>query len=208
MSAPAVLQAQGLCFGYPKLSLFDGWSAALAPGVTLVCGDDGAGKSTLLRLLAGVVPPQAGNLWVNGVALADAPQAYRAQVFWVDARNDASDTLTPGDCFDALARRYPAFQRALLADLLDGLSLGPHLAKQMHMLSTGTRRKVWLAGAFAAGAAVTLLDEPFAALDRPSITFVTTLLQEAAGHATRAWVVADYEAPPGVPLAGTIRLGD
>ena len=45
-------------------------------------------------------------------------------------------------------------------------------------LSAGTRRKVWLAGAFASGAAVTLLDEPFAALDLPTtVSLFTTSLR-------------------------------
>ena len=75
------------------------------------------------------------------------------------------------------------------------------------MLSTGSRRKVWLAAAFASGAALTLLDQPFAALDKVSMGVITELLQEAAGHPERAWVVADYVAPPGVPLAGQAQLG-
>ena len=86
--------------------------------------------------------------------------------------------------------------------------LGPHLTKPGTMLSAGTRRKVWLAGAFASGAAVTLLDEPFAALDKASIGFVLELLDDAAASSTRAWVVADYEAPRGVPLAAEVDLGD
>lgn len=75
------------------------------------------------------------------------------------------------------------------------------------MRSTGTRRKVFLAGAFASRAAVTLLDEPFAALDRASIALVLELLQEAATHPSRAWVVADYAAPARVGLAGECELG-
>jgi energy-coupling factor transporter ATP-binding protein EcfA2 len=55
---------------------------------------------------------------------------------------------------------------------------------------------------------VTLLDEPFAALDKASIGFVLELLDDAAADSTRAWVVADYEAPRGVPLAAEVDLGD
>ena len=62
--------------------------------------------------------------------------------------------------------------------------------------------------AFASGAALTLLDMPFAALDKGSIRFVLALLEEAATHPARAFVVADYTAPAGVPLAGLIDLGD
>jgi len=91
---------------------------------------------------------------------------------------------------------------------ITGLALEPHLPKSLYMLSTGTKRKVFLAGAFASGAAVTLLDEPFAALDRASIGLVLELLQEAATHPRRAWVVADYVAPAGVSLAATVRYSD
>jgi ABC-type nitrate/sulfonate/bicarbonate transport system ATPase subunit len=82
------------------------------------------------------------------------------------------------------------------------------MGKQLFMLSTGSKRKVWLTAAFASGAAVLLLDEPFAALDAPSIAFVKEQLQGISAHAGRAAVIADYAAPSGVPLAGVIDLGD
>jgi energy-coupling factor transporter ATP-binding protein EcfA2 len=63
------------------------------------------------------------------------------------------------------------------------------------MLSTGTKRKVWLTAAFAAGCSVTLLDEPFAALHRASIAFVNPRLQEVHARRQGAWVVCDYDAP-------------
>ncbi|MGE0496603.1 MAG: ATP-binding cassette domain-containing protein [Ramlibacter sp.] len=206
--SPAVLAAEHLSFGYPQRPLFTDWSVRLTPGVTLVCGGDGAGKSTLLRLLAGVLPPQRGDITLNGLRLADHPEAGRQQVFWVDPRADGCDELTPGDCLARMAQRHPGFQHDVLDDLIEGLSLAPHMDKRLFMLSTGSRRKVWLAAAFACGAAVTLLDDPFAALDRPSVAFVTARLQEAAGHPSRAWVVTGYEAPAGVPLAATVDLGD
>jgi energy-coupling factor transporter ATP-binding protein EcfA2 len=78
----------------------------------------------------------------------------------------------------------------------------------MYMLSTGSKRKVWVAAAFAAGAAHTLLDDPFAALDQPSIRFVLGLLQEVASDPMRAWLVADYQAPAGLSLASVIDLPD
>ena len=58
----------------------------------------------------------------------------------------------------------------------------------------------------ARGLPVTLLDQPFAALDGPSVRCVRELLEDAANHTTRAWVVADHEAPPGLRLAGDIAL--
>jgi energy-coupling factor transporter ATP-binding protein EcfA2 len=115
--------------------------------------------------------------------------------------------VSPTDYLKSLPARYPAFDEALLLELTQALALTPHLDKPMYMLSTGSRRKVWLAAAFASGAAVTLLDEPFAALDRPSVNVVMELLEEAAAHTTRAWVLASYEAPGDLPLARVIELG-
>ena len=205
-SPPVVLRADGLCLAYPGRVLFQDWSTRLTPGVTLVCGEEGCGKSTLLRLLAGALAAQAGMLQVTGIPLATQADHYRAQVFWLDPRSSAWDQVTPLACFQSLAQQYPSLDLRLVCDLAEGLGLTPHLDKPMTMLSTGSRRKVWLAAAFASGAAVTLLDEPFAALDQVSIRFVLALLKEAAVHPSRAWVLADYTAPAGVPLAGMIEL--
>lgn len=205
---PAVLHARGVRFAYPERQLLSGWSAALSPGLTLVRGGDGRGKTTLLRLLAGQLPLDAGELHMHGISLADQAQAYRAQVFWMDPRSDAFDQMTPVDYFAAQRGSYPGFDNRALDRLVDGLALEPQLNKQLYMLSTGSKRKVWLAAAFASGAALTLLDMPFAALDKASIGFVLGLLEEAAGDPVRVWVVADYAAPGAARLAGLIDLGD
>lgn len=191
----SLFTAEGLCFGWPgEPQVFDGLDIALPAGVSWIGGDEGAGKTTLLRLIAGELQPLAGTVQVAG------------SVFWIDPRRDGCDALTPPQCFDQVAARHSTFDRALLADLVEELGLASHLAKRLDMLSTGSRRKVWLAAALATGASLTLLDQPFAALDKASIGFVTALLQEAADHPARGWVVADYEAPRGVRLAKTVVL--
>jgi len=205
---PAVLEVQGLGFRYPGQALFAKWSATLPPGVTLVLGGDGRGKTTQLRLLAGELVADAGELSISGISLKKNPKDYRRQVFWTEPRTDAFDQMTPTQFFDSKRSTYAGFDNYVLDKCVDGLALAPELSKQLFMLSTGSKRKVWLAAAFASGAALTLLDMPFAALDKASITYVLSLLQDAAAHPTRAFVVADYVAPAGLPLAATIDLGE
>lgn len=171
-------------------------------------GGDGRGKSTLLRLLAGALPADAGQLQLNGVSLKEQPEAFRRQLFWIEPRTDTFDQLTPSQYFDTVSSRYPGFYAGLIGPLVEGLDLKQHMGKQLFMLSTGSKRKVWLTAAFASGAAVFLLDEPFAALDAPSIAFVKKQLQGISTQPGRAAVIADYAAPSGVPLAGMIDLGD
>lgn len=204
----ALLQADGLCFAYPQQPasrLFDGLSIVLPPGVTLVCGDESSGKTTLLQLLAGQLQP-TGELRIRGVSLAENRVAYQSQVAWLDPRDAALDQQTAREIFAALPQQRPGSELDALQAHIDGLSLAPHLDKALYMLSTGSRRKVLLAAVLVAGCAVTLLDQPFMALDRPSIDYLLGLLAEAALHPSRAWVIADYEAPGNVALAGVIRL--
>ena len=201
-----LLSVRDLHFAWPHGVLFDSLSFELPPGVSLVQGDDGSGKSTLLALLAGERVAQRGNLQVGGTALHEAPDDYRRQVFWIDPQTDAFDAISASAWLGSVAPRYPAFRADVLAELIEGFALAPHLDKPMYMLSTGSKRKVWLRAGFAAGAPLTLIDQPFAALDGPSMRFLRTLLQEAAEHPTRAWLLADHAAPDGVPLARVINL--
>ena len=143
-----------------------------------------------------------------GTAWAQQPDAYRQQVFWLDPHTEAHDQMNAAQFFATTATRYPTWDPELLAHLVDALGLQPHRNKPLYMLSTGSKRKVWLAAALASGAPLTLLDMPFAALDKASIGHLLEFLCAAAQHPRRAWVIADYVAPPGVPLALTIDLGD
>lgn len=204
----AVLQIRDLTFHYPGRELFNHWSADIPSGITVVRGGDGCGKSSLLQLMAGVLPAQAGQFQIQDVFLAEQRDAYRGKVFWSGPRTEAFDQMTAIEYFASVRAAYPAFDETQLDGLAEGLSLTPHLHKQLYMLSTGSKRKVWLAAAFAANAAVNLLDDPYAGLDRASINFVEKTLNEIAGDPARAWVLALYETPPGLLLSSVVDLGD
>ncbi len=205
-AAVPTLHVEGLSFSYPSRALFEGWSAVFAPGLHLVCGDDGCGKTTLLRLLAADLVAQAGNLRLGKFVLSDDVQSYRRQLFRTDPASNDFDALTPVQWFDSLRSAHGAFDMAQAEKLLAQLFLQEHLHKTGHMLSTGSRRKVWLAAALASGAALVLIDQPFAALDAPSIRAVTQLLQQAGQAADRILLVADYEAPAGLTFTSTHAL--
>lgn len=207
----AVLEVAGLSFHHPgQAALFTHWSRRILPGITWVRGGESRGKTTLLRLLAGELIAQAGDLQINGIFLGNQADAYRRQMFWTHTRSDAFDQVSPLDYLASLGTRYPAFDPDAVAPLLAALSLDEHQHKPLYMLSTGSKRKVWLAAAFACGAPLTLLDEPFAALDKGSIRFVIERLAKEVAQpgSKRAWLIADYVVPDGLPLAAVIDLGD
>ena len=203
-----MLKISKLSLSYPGCVVLHDFSAQPANGLVLVRGGGGRGKTSLMCVLAGELAANAGHLQLGGVWLHEQPEAYRQQLFWADTRSDVYDALTCRDYLATVQRRYPAFDDAQLRRVIEGLSLAPHLEKNIFMLSTGSKRKLYLAAAYACGAALTLLDTPFAALDKVSIRFALKLLAEAAQDRDRLWVLADYAQPEGMTLPTLIDLGD
>ncbi len=203
-----ILQVSKLGFAYPGHPIFTDLSATVSPGVTLIQGGDGRGKTTLMRLLAGDLTTATGELKINGTSLSSAPADYRKQLFWIDPRTEAFDQVVATDFFSQQRALYPGFDDVMLASLVTGLDLESHIHKKLFMLSTGSKRKVLMAAALASNAPVTLLDMPFAAIDKPSKDFLLGQFRLAAESNDRAIVVADYEPPEGVRLERLIELGD
>lgn len=201
-----ILQARDVTFEFPQQPVFSHFSATLRAGITYVAGGESCGKSTLLRLFSGDLTPQAGSIEVCGISSKDKLASYKQHVFWIDPRTSAHDHISPNDYFDLQRKDYPEFDDALLLELIEGLSLSDHVSKAIYMLSAGSKRKVWLAAAFASGATATLLDEPFAALDKASINFLLERLACVAHNTNRAWIIADYEVAQNLSTVLTINL--
>ncbi|CAG1773213.1 partial Cytochrome c biogenesis ATP-binding export protein CcmA, partial [uncultured bacterium] len=67
---PALLQARGLAFARNEEPIFGPLDFALHAGeVVLMEGDNGAGTTTLLRVLAGLIAPSQGEIFLNGEPL-------------------------------------------------------------------------------------------------------------------------------------------
>ncbi|KPU88823.1 ABC transporter [Variovorax paradoxus] len=205
-STAPILVVKNLSFAYPRRpALLSAWSASVGAGLTQLYGGDGSGKSTILRLLAGKLRGE-GQLNLAGARLDQDPDTYGRNVFFVDPETDAFNDISATQCTLSLSAGDPGFDEAKWRAFVEGFSLTPHLEKPMYMLSTGSKRKVWLAAALASGRALTLLDEPTAALDANSIRFLWRTLFESAGRDDRAIVIASAERIDAVPLSGLIEL--
>jgi ABC-type multidrug transport system ATPase subunit len=201
-----VLHLQDLGFAYPaQPPLATRWTTSIGAGITLLHGDTGSGKSTLLRIMAGTLAA-TGRLSIAGIRLDTAAEAYRRNVFFIDPDTDAFDKVTALECSASLRAGDTHFDAFRWQALVEGFALTPHIGKPMYMLSTGSKRKVWLAAALASSRPLTLLDEPTGGLDAASIRCLWRTLAGMSRESGRAVVVASGERVTGIPLAATIEL--
>lgn len=172
------LEVAGLSCRRGDRLLFDRLALAIGPGDALrVAGANGTGKSTLLRVLAGLVRPESGTLAWDGAPLHGGDNAARvAYLGHVNALKDDFSAL------ENLRYASPA-QMGIGADdarrALDWIGLGAQAGLPVRYLSQGQRRRVALARLRLSHARpLWLVDEPFAALDHPSIVLVCAMLEE------------------------------
>jgi ABC-type multidrug transport system fused ATPase/permease subunit len=161
--------------------------------VLALSGANGSGKSTCLRLLLALAPPIAGTVLVGGVALEELdPDAWRARVAFLPQR----PYLPPrADVRRALRWPLSVVSDERMVQALDRVGLLPVLRRgggdplevRVDSLSVGERQRVALARLLCRDAALFLLDEPDANLDRAGIALVAELLRELAGRAMVAF---------------------
>lgn len=136
------------------------------PNGQFVClvGETGCGKTTLLNMVAGLITPTSGQITVFGKSPRDDPNdisymfARDALMPWRTARANVELALE--------IRGVPRSQRkARATDELERVGLGAYTSYYPAQLSQGMRQRVALARTWAMDGGVTLMDEPFAALD-------------------------------------------
>ena len=166
MSAP--LDVEGVSRRFGGVEALRELSLSLEPGeLVAVLGASGSGKSTLLRAIAGLEPPDAGRVLIDGVDQVRVEPSRRgvAMVF-------QSFALFPHLSVErniGFGLRARSESRALVQERVretaEALSLSDKLDRRPGELSGGERQRVALARALAARPRVLLLDEPLSNLD-------------------------------------------
>ncbi len=130
-------------------------------------GPSGCGKSTALNLVAGLLDPTAGSIWIDGARLDDVPPEKRD--FGMVFQNYAlfpHMSVADNVAFGLSMRRVPKSQRTeRVRRALDMVQLGSQAAKRPSQLSGGQQQRVAIARAIVTEPRLVLMDEPLSNLD-------------------------------------------
>ncbi len=166
----AKLSVQQICKQYRvqgnSINVLDRVNLSIQPR-ELIClvGSSGCGKSTLLSIIAGLIPPSTGEVYVDGQPVTGRPGSDRGMVFqgytlypWL--------TVAQNVAFGLQLRKIPkAEQRQQVDYFLDMVGLTSFAQAYPKQLSGGMKQRVAIARALANEPALLLMDEPFGALD-------------------------------------------
>jgi NitT/TauT family transport system ATP-binding protein len=127
-------------------------------------GRSGCGKSTLLRLVAGLITPTSGEVWVGGERV-QRPRPNVSLVFQRPAllpwRSVLDNVMLPAEIHRWSRREF----RVRARELLELVGLAGFERRLPHELSGGMQQRVAVCRSLLTSPEVLLMDEPFSALD-------------------------------------------
>jgi lipopolysaccharide export system ATP-binding protein len=180
----SALKATGLAKSYKSRQVVRDLSLELASGeVVGLLGPNGAGKTTAFYMIVGLVPCDAGRIFLADVDVTLLPMHRRAQLGLGYLPQEASvfrKLSVENNVMAILETRdmERAAREQRLERLLEELRIG-HVRKSLGLaLSGGERRRVEIARALAAEPRFMLLDEPFAGVDPLSVLDIQRIIRE------------------------------
>ena len=190
MNAP-LLEVRGLVKSFPGVRALRGVSLTLARGEVLaVIGENGAGKSTLMKILAGVQRPDAGEILLDGraIAIRSVQEALAHGIALIHQELNLADNLdVAANIF--LGREKlraglidTARQRREARRFLDAVGLRTDPATLVSTLAIGQQQLVEIAKALSVDARVLIMDEPTSSLSAREAENLFRVIRDLRGR--------------------------
>ncbi|ASW43269.1 ABC transporter ATP-binding protein [Clostridium isatidis] len=157
---------------YKKNTVIDNFNLTIEKGkLVVLIGASGSGKTTLLKMINRLIPISDGQILINGKDIYKMdPIELRRSIGYVIQQTGLFPHMTVKENIEVIPRligmSIDEIERKTI-ELLNMVGLDPEIYSDRYPaeLSGGQQQRVGVARAFAAGAEIILMDEPFSALD-------------------------------------------
>ncbi|MFC6985829.1 ABC transporter ATP-binding protein [Streptomyces cirratus] len=168
------LTARNVTLGYDQRVIAEDLSVEIPDNsFTVIVGPNACGKSTLLRALSRMLKPSAGQVLLDGQAIASMPAKKVAKTLGLLPQSSiAPDGITVADLVSrgryphqGLLRQWSQHDEQVVAESMAATGVAELSGRAVDELSGGQRQRVWIAMALAQQTPLLLLDEPTTYLD-------------------------------------------
>jgi ABC-2 type transport system ATP-binding protein len=178
-----IVETRGLTKKFGRFEAIEDLDLRIPEGsVFALIGPNGAGKTTAIRLLMNILRADRGQAIVLGTSSDRLGPGDFQRIGYVSESQKLPDALSLAHYFGYLRSLYPAWDRALEAQLCAQFELPP--TRKIRHLSHGMRMKALLVGALAYRPRLLVLDEPLSGLDTLVRDEVVNGLLQQAGETT------------------------
>ncbi|MHB8962136.1 MAG: ATP-binding cassette domain-containing protein [Saccharofermentanales bacterium] len=162
---------ENISFSYGEQKILDSFSAEL-PDSGCVCfsGPSGQGKTTLFQIIAGLIEPDGGRCYAQGMPWPSLSYVFQDDRLlpWLSAVQNVETVIH---------NKPQSTRKEIAAGLLAQLGLAEASDKRPEELSGGMKQRVNIARALAFDARIVLLDEPFKGLDDEAKNIVKDIIR-------------------------------
>jgi len=182
-----ILQTSNLTRSFANIRALRSVDLSLERGqIRGLLGPNGAGKSTALRIICGVLMPNEGSIYVDGVNLIDDPVKAKALIGYLPEGAPLPSELRGIDYLSYVGSMYGlngTIRKQAIEEWSTRCDIKQVLYQPIGTLSRGYRQRVGLAGALIHQPKLVVLDEPSTGLDPEQSLSFRKLIKEVAVNA-------------------------
>lgn len=152
-------------------------------------GTNGAGKSTLLRMMAGILKPGSGQIYIDGEPVWDNPKA-KSKCFYISDDQFYYPNATPSDLISFYKNYYPTFDETRFREMLNHFDLDD--TRKINTFSKGMKKQVSILLGICANVPYLLCDETFDGLDPVMRQAIKSLFEKEIGERELTPIIASH----------------
>jgi phospholipid/cholesterol/gamma-HCH transport system ATP-binding protein len=210
-----MIEIRSLHKSFGALKVLQGVDLQIPKGkTTVILGRSGVGKSVLLKHIIGLIRPDRGRVWIDGVDITQLGDKdlneVRKRFGMLFQEAALFDSLNVGENVAFPLREHTNLNdkdiRGIVAQKLEQVGLSGLEEKMPAELSGGMKRRVGLARAIVLDPEIVLFDEPTTGLDPPMAEAIEELIRETQRRLGETFVVITHSIITAFHIAHKIAM--
>jgi ABC-2 type transport system ATP-binding protein len=178
---------------FKALHAVDDLSLEVAEGTIYgFLGPNGAGKTTTIKLMAGILQPTTGKIFIDGIDLSKDPSAAKGRIGFIPDRPFLYEKLTAVEFLRFIAGLYgmnrPGTLLSRIEDMLERFDLLHWKDELIESYSHGMKQRLAMSAALLHDPKVLIVDEPMVGLDPRGARLVKDIFQDRARSGTTVFM--------------------